>query len=181
MTATVTATATPKLTTRQALLNAAKTLPQPFTEAELIVAAWQANPRMFGLRGFEDKHPDNNHARTYIVGERGLVAGGMLTKVAPLTYTVTGATSRPRLFPKHRKELERLLRSDAVHTRRLGATPHRRAAEEFVTPLARETITLLRASVDVKQHDNYIPSREVADSLWQCLADCDKALEKSAK
>jgi hypothetical protein len=61
----------------------------PFTAEALIVAAWQKYPRTFGLKGFEDKHPDSNKVLSSLMGERGLARRGWLLKTGQKLYTLT--------------------------------------------------------------------------------------------
>lgn len=50
-------------TAAEALLLAAASLGEEFTEWELTVAAWKADPQRFGMKGFASRHPD--HKRVY--------------------------------------------------------------------------------------------------------------------
>lgn len=49
-----------------------------FTAEQLLVAAWESDRWAFGLRGFENQHPDANKVYTKIDGTSGLVRRGML-------------------------------------------------------------------------------------------------------
>lgn len=119
------------LTGLQKLLAVAAGLPEPFTEADLIVAAWRAHPKSFGLRGREAEHPCSNAVRSYLVGRRGLVARQVFAKVAPLTYRLTpfgrrevGGPRRdlavPRLTADAARTLDALLRHPAFVRFRAG-------------------------------------------------------------
>lgn len=63
----------PRLTAAQVILLAADDLDraghQEFTEWELTVAAWQRDGNRFGMRGFEDQHPDHKRVMTEIMGQ----------------------------------------------------------------------------------------------------------------
>jgi hypothetical protein len=61
----------------------------PFSAELLIVSAWQKYPRTFGLKGYEEQHPDSNKVLAGIMGEKGLPRRGWLTKVGRKTYTLT--------------------------------------------------------------------------------------------
>jgi hypothetical protein len=103
----------------------------PFTAEALTVAAWQKYPRTFGLKGFEDKHPDSNKVLASIMGERGLARRGWLLKAGLKLYTLTRegrqvvrrllhgeaapqkSAGPIRLDPEHDKLLQGLLASTA--------------------------------------------------------------------
>jgi len=70
------------------VLEAARTLPQPFHEAALIVAAWQMFPSMFGLWGCWLKYPDARKIYITLCGKRGLIKRGFIKKVGS-RYAVT--------------------------------------------------------------------------------------------
>ena len=74
-------------------------LAHSFTAEDLLLAAWKRDPLAWGLRGYEDKHPDSE--RIYVeldrasVGGRnvrgGLVGIGLLEKIRQRTYRLTPA------------------------------------------------------------------------------------------
>lgn len=82
-----------ELTTSQKILMAAYRLEEqgqsPFSAEALIVAAWQENPRTFGLKGFADQHPDSNRVLSCIMGEKGLARRGWLAKMGQKLYSLT--------------------------------------------------------------------------------------------
>ena len=84
-----------RLTAGQAILLAAEEMCQTgateFNEWELTVASWQRDPKRFGLRGFEDEHPDHKRVMNEIMGKRpnNPVQMQYITKVRPNTYTLT--------------------------------------------------------------------------------------------
>jgi hypothetical protein len=61
----------------------------PFPAEALIVAAWQKYPRTFGLKGFEEKHPDSNKVLASLMGEKGLARRGWLLKAGQKLYQLT--------------------------------------------------------------------------------------------
>jgi hypothetical protein len=61
----------------------------PFSAEALIVAAWQKYPRTFGLKGYEEQHPDSNKVLAGIMGEKGLPRRGWLAKVGQKLYALT--------------------------------------------------------------------------------------------
>lgn len=68
------------------LLAVARTLDGPFTVEQLAVAAWQADPETWGMRGFP--YP-NLHRTVYLLSGRvGLVARGKLTRLGGGMYEV---------------------------------------------------------------------------------------------
>jgi hypothetical protein len=71
----------------------------PFSAEALIVAAWQANPRTFGLKGYADQYPDSNKVLSGLMGERGLTKRGLLAKMGQKLYALTreGKTAVRRL------------------------------------------------------------------------------------
>jgi hypothetical protein len=75
-----------KLTKNDLILLAAKKLPQPFTTEDLVVASWQLDKTKFGLDGFTDQYPNNNKVLVCLMGAKGLVKQGRLTKVSNGRY-----------------------------------------------------------------------------------------------
>jgi hypothetical protein len=61
----------------------------PFTAEALIVDAWRKYPQTFGLKGFEDQHPDSNKVLASIMGEKGLARRGWLVKMGQKLYALT--------------------------------------------------------------------------------------------
>jgi hypothetical protein len=61
----------------------------PFTAADLAVAAWKANPRAFGLAGYEDRHPDAGSVRARLTAE--LMRRGLVEQLATSTFRVSDA------------------------------------------------------------------------------------------
>jgi hypothetical protein len=61
----------------------------PFTAEALIVTAWQKYPRTFGLKGFEEQHPDSNKVLASIMGEKGLARKGWLLKAGMKIYALS--------------------------------------------------------------------------------------------
>ena len=86
---------------------------ESFTAEDLLVTAWKADKRAFGLRGFEEDHPDSNKLYTKIDGKDGLVAKGLLHAEGERTLRMTEAglgraltLSRDILMEPVDKELE---------------------------------------------------------------------------
>lgn len=77
----------------QKLLYAAHRLEEqgesPFTAEALAVAAWKEFPAAFGLTGYHELYPDSNRALAGVMGERGLVRRGLLSRVGKKLYTLT--------------------------------------------------------------------------------------------
>lgn len=68
------------------LYHVARALSQPFSIEELTLAAWRTHPGTFGMR--TAVHPDTNRVVSVVVGQRGLVARGLLERVGPHRYRV---------------------------------------------------------------------------------------------
>lgn len=72
---------------------------KPFTLEDLIVAAWERNRFAWGLRGYEQEHPDGDRLRKEIdsrgaregTPSTGLVASGLLSRVRERIYRLTPA------------------------------------------------------------------------------------------
>jgi len=64
-----------------------------FTSEELLVTAWRKNPEEWGLRGFENEHPDSHRIDRELdsrgKGQSGLVALGLVQRVRPRVYRLT--------------------------------------------------------------------------------------------
>lgn len=71
----------------EAVLAAARTLPQPFTLEELVLACWQARPDLFGMDGYEG-YPDSHRTRCALYGPRGLLGQGRLVREGVKRYRV---------------------------------------------------------------------------------------------
>lgn len=65
---------------QQTILQAAIEIGEPFTVEELTVKAWLLDKRAFGLRSFEDQHPNSRRVAESIYGQRGLINQGLLAK-----------------------------------------------------------------------------------------------------
>jgi hypothetical protein len=81
-----------------------------FTEFELTVAAWRRDRDRFGLRGFQDKHPDHKRVMMEIMGQKphNPIHLKFMEKVRPNVY---------RMTTEGRREAERL------HQQLAGAAP----------------------------------------------------------
>ena len=64
-----------------------------FTAEDLLICAWEANKSAWGLRGYEDQHPDPEKIYKELNrrGESGLVGMGLLEQVSPLVFRLTAA------------------------------------------------------------------------------------------
>ncbi len=86
------------MTLKDTLLAAARTLPSPFTTAQLAVAAWQADPQGFGLDGYK-QHPDHNKVVAMLC--KHILHQGLLVRSAPGLYIVGEPNAHAR---KQRQE-----------------------------------------------------------------------------
>lgn len=85
----------------QTILLAAHSLGRDeFTEADLTVAAWKADTKRLGLKGFEELYPD--HKRIYCEVLKKLIQPKFLARVP-------GGMCRVRLTPAGRKDAEAIL------------------------------------------------------------------------
>lgn len=69
-------------------------LKKTFTSEDLLVHAWERDKLAWGLRGFEDKHPDSNKIVKELdahAGKQGIVGQGLLEKVHRRVYRLTPA------------------------------------------------------------------------------------------
>jgi len=84
-----------RLTAAQVILLAGEDLlnsgAKEFNEWELTVAAWKRDPARFGLRGYEQRHPDHKRVMTEIMGRKpgNPVQLMYLEKIRPNTYRLT--------------------------------------------------------------------------------------------
>jgi hypothetical protein len=76
------------MTRKDAILEAAQTLAQPFAIEDLILAVWAKNKREWGLGKYWDSHPNTKRVECEIHGVKGLVSQGYLDKVSPGIYRV---------------------------------------------------------------------------------------------
>lgn len=84
---------TPKVTLAQMIWNALKDpppeLPGPdFTIEQIAVLCWQKYPGVFGLKGYEDRHPDVNKVVATVVGQKRMAHKGQLVRTAPGVYAL---------------------------------------------------------------------------------------------
>jgi hypothetical protein len=82
------------LTTLKKVLVAAASLDndqQSFTAEDIIVRAWMDFPESFGLRGYQDRHPDSNRVLAKLMGALGLCGRGWLEQTDTKTYRMTPA------------------------------------------------------------------------------------------
>lgn len=69
-----------------------------FTAEELVVAAWRRDPKVFGLAGFEQQHPNAHKVFAILMGQRGLVHQGYLTRLETRQLKITEA-GRQKVAP----------------------------------------------------------------------------------
>jgi hypothetical protein len=75
---------------RAKLWQALLALPEPMTLEAIAVAAWQADPATYGLKGFEELYPCSAHARNALYGPHGFLKRGYLVRKGAVYY-VTAA------------------------------------------------------------------------------------------
>ena len=68
------------------LLRVARTIAQPFTLNDISVAVWKSCPDFFGMKGYP--YPDNHKVHYILYGDRGLIAKGMIQRVAQGLFAV---------------------------------------------------------------------------------------------
>lgn len=68
-------------------------LHKTFTAEDLLIRAWEHNHSAWGLRGYEDHHPDPEKIYKELNrrGQNSLVAQGLLEQVSPLVFRLTPA------------------------------------------------------------------------------------------
>ena len=76
-------------TRQEVLLTIAAVLPSPFRFEDLVVAAWNARPALFGLKTYP--YPNSNAVLPRVYGTHGLVARGCLRQVSIRLLEVTEA------------------------------------------------------------------------------------------
>lgn len=76
---------------RVALLAAAAAAfgTEPFTREQLAIAAWRAEPALFGMRGYETHHPDSHRVYSYLYGVRGVVQRGEVVPVGATMFQLS--------------------------------------------------------------------------------------------
>jgi hypothetical protein len=67
--------------THAAIMEAARTLPAPFSREALAVACWQIHPARFALRGFAE-HPNSTAVWCKLAGAGGLIDRGLIEQDA---------------------------------------------------------------------------------------------------
>lgn len=84
----------------------------PFSAEALIVTAWQKYPRTFGLKGYDEQHPDSNKVLASIMGEKGLTRRGWLSKPGQKMYLLTHDGRRIVRRLLHGDEPPQIVRKD---------------------------------------------------------------------
>ena len=89
-------------------------LGKTFTAEDLLIRAWERNKGAWGLRGYEDQHPDPEKIYKELNrrGQIGLVGLGLLEQVSPLVFRLTpaGLTAASELDPDDMKIREKASR-----------------------------------------------------------------------
>jgi len=99
-----------------------------FTAEELIVHAWRKDKRAWGLRGFEDQHPDANKMLKELdahAGKQGIVGQGMLEKVQQRVYRITpvGLAAASALQPSDKIARQKATRELALAVKQILEHP----------------------------------------------------------
>jgi hypothetical protein len=76
------------------LLEADPYREQNFTAEEIVVLAWSANQKLFGLEGYEDQYPDSNKILSSLMGRFGLVTRGDLIRTKAKRYRIATETQK---------------------------------------------------------------------------------------
>src|SRR2546421_8278701 len=69
------------------VMRVARQIKQPFTLNDLSVACFREDVKNFGLKGYP-QYPDNHRIHYILYGEKGLIAAGLLRRVAQGTFEV---------------------------------------------------------------------------------------------
>jgi hypothetical protein len=105
-------------------------LGRTFSSEELLIAAWRRDPASWGLRGYEQSHPDSNRIHRELdsrgKGHEGIVGSGLLERVQARTYRLTpkglaaasasgeaGLEARERIDRVFESEIHRILEHPA--------------------------------------------------------------------
>jgi hypothetical protein len=85
----------PRLTAAQVILLAAEDImlngASEFSEWDLTVASWARDRTRFGLRGYDQKHPDHKRVMMEIMGQKpqNPLTQGLMEKIRPNVYRLT--------------------------------------------------------------------------------------------
>jgi hypothetical protein len=71
-----------------ALVSVARTLPQPFGYALLVLRCWERHPAFFGLAGFEKFHPCSHRVSGCLYSKTGPLKRGLLRRVGAGGFVV---------------------------------------------------------------------------------------------
>ena len=79
------------------LVTAAHELPPLFSVADLSVMAWKLFPRVFGLDGYQQQHPDHHRIMSALSATSGPMRRGLFRRVRPNIYELVpaGAPAAP--------------------------------------------------------------------------------------
>ncbi len=114
-------------------------LRRSFTAEDLLIRAWEQNKASWGLRGYEDEHPDPEKIYKELNrrGQSGLVGTGLLEQVSPLIFRLTpaGLAAASELDPSDMKTREKASRELQVQIRTiLGHATFRSWLEDPSSP-----------------------------------------------
>lgn len=94
---------------------------QTFSSEELLIAAWKRDPASWGLRGYEEEHPDSNRIHRELDSrgkdQKGIVGSGLLERVQPRTYRLTpkglaAASAADEADPEARQRVDRVFETE---------------------------------------------------------------------
>ena len=89
-----------RLSKANLLLEAAQTLPQPFSWEDLVVRAWEKHSEAFGLKGYRALYPDSNRVSATLYGALGLLGRGLIER---------HGLQRFRVVPTHMAEVRKVV------------------------------------------------------------------------
>jgi hypothetical protein len=141
----------------------------------LLVQVWNHEPEAFGLRGFEQVHPDANKLYTKTDGKKGLVARGLLDK------------SGERRFRLTRAGLDAALRSEDAPNPELQAKLGRKLHEEMATLVSHpEFLAWLRDPTSPSRFRGAglfwgIAPGTPADTVYTRVHDIDRLLDEAER
>lgn len=103
-----------KLRAVETVLIAALSFEGEFTKWDLAVVAWRLDPEKFGMRGYEDMHPDMNRVLMEIVGSKrsNPIRRGYMQRVDVSTFRLSALGRSVAVSLADKKETEELF--DAV-------------------------------------------------------------------
>lgn len=88
-----------------ALFNIQSRIPGPVCLSHLIVEAWKANKKKFGLQGWEEEYPDTNRAACVLSNRNGPLAREYMRRPFPKMFELTKSGW------EYARRLDRMLRT----------------------------------------------------------------------